>query len=111
MKTKEQIKKMIQLCEDLRAVIPSHDAFGGDNAGKLISQEDELSNSLKKSSDQIEDRLMELADQDPMLEDPLVRARVEAIDWVQGDIDDFVTASDVSMWSQEKSSSTKRPRK
>jgi len=101
MKSDKEVKEMVDRLERYRAVVPQKDFFGGDNHGKADAQIEELKGYL--DGDDLTDRVDELAGEDPDMEDEIVKARIEALDWVEENIDDpLVEESDIKMFADKK---------
>ena len=95
MKTKEEIEKCIDVCKRLRDVIPSHSMFGDDNHGKLDQQAALLEKCIGKTEDEVQELAEILCD---------IKAssdQLDAVDWVLGNVDDFVEESDVDTFSKK----------
>lgn len=103
MKTTIQIEVMIKRSKRLRKSMPEYDSFGGDNHGPMMEQETELERCIGLENFQLEERLDSLAEDDPDMENPLMTAQVNAIDWIMDQIDDLVEESDIKMWEKIKS--------
>lgn len=104
MKTKEQIKEMIERCKKLRQVIPNYSTFGEDNWTGLDKQREILTKCLDMKGAKIESAARHHLDALEELEQEWSEDDVISVyDWVLEKIeDDLVSEDDIENFSKDK---------